>query len=54
MKGPPLPAFNYGWDTLSFVDLFRVSHDGKSMTIIRSGSNPEGQPYKATLVFDRQ
>jgi hypothetical protein len=37
-----------------FVDLFRISHDGKSMTIIRSGSNPEGQPYKATLVFDRQ
>jgi hypothetical protein len=37
-----------------FVDLRTVSRDGKTMTITRSGSNPEGKPFKATLVFDKQ
>jgi len=37
-----------------YVDLRIVSRDGKTMTITRNGSNPEGKPFKATLVLDKQ
>jgi hypothetical protein len=37
-----------------FTDRRVVSGNGKSMTIFRSGTNPEGKPFKATMVFDKQ
>ena len=40
--------------TVVFTDRRVVSGNGKSMTIFRSGTNPEGKPFKATMVFDKQ
>lgn len=37
-----------------FTDRRVVSHDGKTLTLSRSGTNAQGKPFKATLVFDRQ
>jgi hypothetical protein len=37
-----------------FTDRRVVSGNGKTMTIFRSGTNAEGKPFKATMVFDRQ
>ena len=37
-----------------FTDQRVVSGNGKTMTIFRSGTIAEGQPFKATMVFDRQ
>ena len=39
---------------VAYTDRRVVSADGKSMTISRSGTNPQGQSYKATIVFDKQ
>jgi hypothetical protein len=40
--------------TVVFVDRRTVSRDGKTMTISRVGTNPEGKSFTATIVFDRQ
>lgn len=40
--------------TIVFTDRRVVASDGKSMTISRFGTNPEGKPFKATIVFDKQ
>ena len=37
-----------------YTDKRTVSQDGKTMTIVRSGKNPEGKAFHATIVFDRQ
>ena len=37
-----------------FTDHRTVSSDGKTMTIARKGTNPEGKPFTATIVFDKQ
>lgn len=37
-----------------FTDRRIVSSNGKSLTISRSGTNAEGKPYQATMVFDKQ
>ena len=37
-----------------FTDRRVVSSDGKTMTISRTGTNPEGKPFKATMVFEKQ
>ena len=37
-----------------FTDHRVVSENGKSMTMERSGVNPQGQTYHARLVFDKQ
>lgn len=37
-----------------FVDRRTVSKDGKTMTISRNGTDGEGKPFHATMVFDKQ
>lgn len=37
-----------------FTDRRVVSSDGKTMTITRRGTNLEGEPFEATMVFDKQ
>jgi hypothetical protein len=37
-----------------FSDMCVVSSDRKTMTISRTGTNPEGKPFKAKMTFDKQ
>jgi hypothetical protein len=37
-----------------YTDKRTVSQDGKTMTISRSGKNPEGKAFHAAIVFDKQ
>ena len=37
-----------------YTDHRQLSKDGKTMTIERDGTNPGGETYHATLVFERQ
>ena len=39
---------------VAYTDRRVVSADGKTITIVRSGVNPQGQKYHARLVFDKQ
>ncbi len=39
---------------ITYTDRRVVSADGKTMTITRNGTNPEGKKYHATAVLDRQ
>jgi len=37
-----------------FTDRRTVSEDGKTMTLSRTGTNPQGKKFHATMVFDKQ
>jgi len=37
-----------------FNDLRVVSNDGKTLTFSRTGTNPDGKPFKVKMAFDRQ
>lgn len=37
-----------------YTDRRVVSQDGKTMTISRTGTDSQGKPFKATMVFDKQ
>lgn len=37
-----------------YTDKRTVSKDGKTMTVNRSGMMPDGKPYQATIVVDKQ
>ncbi len=37
-----------------FTERRTVSKDGKTMTLSRNGTNPEGKKFHATMVFDKQ
>ncbi len=37
-----------------YTDRRVVSADGKTMTISRTGTDSQGKPFKATMVFDKQ
>ena len=37
-----------------YTDKRTVSQDGKTYTISRSGTSPDGKKYHATIVFDKQ
>jgi hypothetical protein len=39
---------------LVFTDHRALSSDGKTITVTRKGTNPQGQAHMSTFVFDRQ
>jgi hypothetical protein len=41
-------------DKVVFTDRRMVSKDGKTLTIMRSGTDGEGKAYQSTIVFDKQ
>ena len=41
-------------DKIVYTDRRTVSNDGKTFTILRTGTDQEGKPYRSTLVFHKQ